>query len=118
MKVDEMFPKRYASGADLNGKAVVVVLDKVQSEQMRTTGTAPELKFVLYVAGGKRGIVLSRTLAYQIAEAVDEPDVDKWPGKRITLYPEPMNVAGKPRIAIRARAAANGNGHAAEGAAR
>jgi len=111
MKVDEMFPRRFATGADLNGRPVVVVLDKVQSEQMRTTGTAPELKHVLYVQGTKKGIVLSRTLAQQIAAATGEQDTDKWTGKRVTLYPEPMMVAGVPRIAIRARAA---NGEAAK----
>jgi len=108
MKVDEMFPRKYANGGDLNGKAVVVVLDKVQSEQMRTTGTAPELKYVLYVQGTKKGIVLCRTLAQQIAAATGEPDADKWAGKRVTLYPEPMTVAGVPRIAVRARAANGG----------
>jgi len=108
MKVDEMFPRKYANGGDLQGKAVTVEIAGVQQEQMRTAGTAPELKYVLYVVGGHKGIVLSRTLAQQIAAATGEQDTDKWKGKRVTLYPEPMTVAGVPRIAVRARAANGG----------
>ena len=109
MKVDEIFPRKYATGADLQDKAVAVVIEKAQPEKMRPSPGAPEdQKWVLYVAGGRKGIVICRTLARQIAEAVGEQDTDRWPGKRVTIYPEPMMVAGKQRIAIRARAVANG----------
>jgi len=113
MRVDDIFPSKYATGADLQNKAVTVVIDKAQPEKMRPSpGAQEEQKWVLYVAGGKKGIVLSRTLARQIASATGEQDTDKWAGKRVVLFPEPMVVCGKPRIAIRARAAANGNGQA------
>jgi len=114
MKVDDIFPRRFANGGDLQGKARAVVIDRAQQEKVYTPGASDERKWILYVAGGHKGIVLSRTLALQIAEATGEQDIDKWPGQRITLYPEPMTVAGKPRIAIRARAAANGNGQASQ----
>jgi hypothetical protein len=113
MTVDEMFPRKYATGEDLQGKAVAVVIEQVRPEKLRPNPGAPEeQKWVLYVAGGHKGIVICRTLAHQIAEAVGEQDTERWPGKRVTLFPEPMMVAGKQRIAIRARAAANGNGRA------
>lgn len=114
MKLDTMFPRKYATGEDLQGKAVTLEIARITSEQMRPGGAAPQTKFVVYFKGAGKGVILSRTLAYNIAEALGSEDTDAWIGQRITLYPEPLTVAGKARIAIRARAAAptttNGNG--------
>ena len=116
MKLDAMFPRRYASGEDLQGRAVTVTIQTVRSEKMRPgQGRPEETKYVLYTVEGKKGIILSRVLAQQIIEATGESDTDNWEGKKITVYPEPMQVAGRSVVAIRAKAAAvpagnNGNG--------
>lgn len=109
MKVAEMFPRRYATGDDLKGKPVTLTIAKVQPEEMRPGGAAPVTKWVVYFKEAQRGVILSRTLAMQIAEALGDDDTDHWPGKRITLYPQPLTVAGRRVTAIRARAA-NCNG--------
>ena len=109
MKLTEMFPKRFATGEDLQGKAVTLTVQEVNSEKMRPQRNAPEVdRWVLYFKETKKGVILSRTLAYQIAGILGSEDTDRWIGKRITLYPQPMNVAGKQVVAIRARAVENG----------
>jgi hypothetical protein len=105
MKIPEMFPRKYASGDDLNGKAVTLTIAKLQQEEMRPGGAAPVKKWVLYFEGAQKGVILTRTLAVQIAEALGDDDTDGWPGKRVILYPVPMTVAGRRVTAIRARAA-------------
>lgn len=106
MKLSQMFPRRFATGEDLQGKAVTLTIDRVSGEKMRPQAGAPEVeKWVLYFVETKKGVVLNRTLALQVARCLGSEETEDWKGQRITLYPEPMTVAGKPRIAIRARAA-------------
>ncbi len=116
MKLSEMFPRKYASGADFNGKAATLTIALVRTEKMRPQANAPEqTKYVAYFQGADKGVILCKTLAYEIAEAIgcnEEEDVGNWTGKKVTLYPQPMTVAGKRRIAIRARKPAIGNGTA------
>ncbi len=62
---------------------------------------------MIYFAGATKGVILSPTLTRQIA-AIHGDDTEAWSGKRVQLYPDPMRVAGKDRVAIRARPAPNG----------
>lgn len=107
MKVGEMFPSKYATGEELRGP-VTVTIKGIEAERMYKPGTGEITGYVLYTQEGKKGVVLSRPLARQISQALGSDDTDNWPGKKITLYPQPMTVAGVARVAIRARAAANG----------
>lgn len=105
MKLSDMFPRKYASGADLNGHTPTLTISHIEKEPMSAQpGKAPELKFVIYFEKTTKGIVLSRTLAEQIAAVVGFAETDLWIGKKVTLYAQPMKVAGKDRIAIRAKA--------------
>jgi hypothetical protein len=63
--------------------------------------------YVLYCEKATKGVVLGKELAHQIAEAVGIDDTDRWPGKKIILYPEQMTVAGERVTAIRARKVAS-----------
>ncbi len=117
MKLSDMYPSKYVKGEDLQGKPWTITITRVAAENMRPNPQSPEVqKWVLYTAEGKKGIVLSRTLATQIARSLGSDDTDNWIGQRVTIYPEAMTVAGAARVAIRARAAqpqatgANGNG--------
>lgn len=116
MKLSDMFPRKYARGEDLNGNPVTLTVALVQPERMRPQAGAPEVqKFVVYFQGADKGVILCKTLAYEIAKAVgcdEDEDVSNWTGKRVTIYPKPMKVAGKTRIAIRARKPAASNGTA------
>jgi hypothetical protein len=106
VKVNEMFPNRYVTGADLQGRAVTVTIKSIEAQKMRPNQASPEVeRYVLYTVEGKKGVILSKVLATQIAKAVGSDDTKDWAGKRITFFPEAMTVAGQPRTAIRARAA-------------
>ena len=117
MKLSDMFPRKYASGEDLGGKTTTLTIATVRTEKMRPQAGAPEqTKYVVYFENATKGVILCKTLAYEIADAIgcdEEEDITNcWPGKKVTLYPQPMTVAGKRRIAIRARKPAAGNGTA------
>ncbi len=103
MKLKDMFPRRYATGDDLQGKAVTLTIIRLAEEKMHPNPASPPVnRWVLYFDKARKGVILSRTLAYNVAEALGSEDSDEWIGKRITLYPEPITVAGKKRTAIRA----------------
>lgn len=104
MNVNDMFPSKFLHGSDLKGP-VTVTIEKIRAESMHKPGVGQVTGYVLYAVNGSRGIVLSRPLALQIAQVVGDPDTNNWIGKKVTLYPESMTVAGTPRVAIRARAA-------------
>ena len=113
MKIDDIFPRKYATGEDLNGKPVTLVIARVVAEQMRPApGAQPQEKYVVYFEQAQKGVILSRTLASQIVESTGQDDTDRWVGKRVTLYPLPMRVAGRDVVAIRASKPAAANGHA------
>lgn len=105
MDINQLFPSKYLKGADLKAPTTVTIA-AVKPESMYKPGEGNVTKYVLYVVNGSKGVVLSRPLALQIAQALGEPDTDNWPGRRVVLFPVPMTVAGAACVAIRARAAA------------
>src|SRR4030067_922138 len=106
MKLSQMYPRRYATGEDLKGQSVSLTITKVTQEKMHPQPNAPEVeRSVIYFKETQKGVILSRTLAYQIGEAVGDEETDHWIGKRVTLYPQPMKARGKRVTAIRARSA-------------
>src|SRR3990170_1464360 len=113
MKIDDIFPRKYATGEDLAGKPVTLEIRAVIPETMRPAPNAQPIdKWVVYFERAEKGVILSRTLANQIVDATGQDDTNNWIGKRVTLFPLPMRVAGRDVIAIRARKPAATNGHA------
>jgi hypothetical protein len=105
MKVNDVFPSKYVKGAELPPHGMMITIQSVQPEKMRRPGQGSEVDgWVLWAAGAKRAIVLTPALARQIAQVLDEQEMDKWAGQQVVIYPEPMMVAGSARVAIRARA--------------
>ena len=100
MNISELYPRRFARGADLKGPATVTI-KAVTQEELHPNGR-PVKKFVLWFEETPRGVILNRPLAVQLAELLGD-DTETWGAQKITLYPEPMVVAGRPCTAIRAR---------------
>jgi hypothetical protein len=100
MKISELYPRRFARGSDLNGPATVTIKEITQ-EELHPAGR-PVKKFVIWFTETPRGVILTRPLALQLAEILGD-DTAFWKDQKITLYPEPMNVAGRPCVGIRAR---------------
>lgn len=108
MKVSELFPKKWMVGADLGGKAYSLKIDSVQQEQIQVQNGNKEPRWVLYFKGAKKGLLLNRTIAEQIAGVVGSEETQDWGGKVITIYPVEMKVAGEQRVGIRVRKPAAG----------
>lgn len=109
MKISELFPRKYASGDDLQGRNITLVIESVQLESMRPAPNAPEVqKPVIYFKGASKGVILNLTLAQQITTILKSDETEAWTGQKITLFPLPLTVAGQKRIAIRAKAPING----------
>lgn len=104
MKLSEIFPRRFASGTDINREIVLTISNVAVESMYSVNGTTIE-KPVLYFSETKKGVVMCKTLAYQVADILQSMDTSFWIGKQITIYPDTMMIAGKPRTVIRARPA-------------
>lgn len=62
----------------------------------------PVKKYILWFMDTPCSVILTRPLALQLAEILGD-DTATWKDQKITLYPQPMNVAGRPCVALRAR---------------
>ena len=100
MKISELYPRRFARGSDLKGPATITIKDITQ-EELHPAGR-PVKKYILWFSETPRGVILTRPLALQLANVLGD-DTAIWKDQKITLYPEPMNVAGRACVAIRAR---------------
>ena len=101
MKLSTLFPHRYACGAELQGKDITVTIRAVELETMRANPAAPSNdKAVVYFHETQKGVVLSKTLAYQIAAALHSDETDEWPDRRVTLYPEKAAKTAVPQPSL------------------
>jgi hypothetical protein len=109
MNLDQVFPRKYATGEDLKGRTITIVIASCELESMRPNPQASEVqKLVIFAHGAQKGIIASRTLAEQIAGALGSRETKDWTGKKVSIFPVEMMVAGQKRTAIRAKPAANG----------
>jgi len=103
--INDLFPSKYLKGSELRGP-VTVTIQRISPESMYKPGSGNTTGYVVYFEKATKGVVLSRPLGLSIAQALGgESNTDKWPGKAITLYPQPMTVAGRDIVAVRARPA-------------
>lgn len=104
MLIHKMFPSQYASGADLGGRSLVLTISHITKEEVFDKEKQQKTqKWVLYFSGAKKGVLLGKTQATEIADALKEPDTDNWEGKAIELYPTNVKAFGKIHTVIRFR---------------
>lgn len=115
MRITEYFPSNYLKAADLQGRKVKVVIDRVETEVIGN-----ETKPILYFKGKDKGMVLNKTNANNIAHAYGD-DTDDWNGAEIILFEAMVDFQGKTvpalRIQIPPRKPANAPKRAEEGRA-
>lgn len=92
----EAFPGAFLKAADLQGKRVPVIIDKVDMEDI-----GGEEKPVVHFKGKDRGLVLNRTNANMIAEITGSDETDDWVGVSIILYCAKVDFQGRRVDAIR-----------------
>lgn len=97
MHIGQAFPSAYLKAADLQGRSVNVLMDRVCMEDI-----GGDQKPILYFVGKDRGLVLNKTNGNIIAELYGF-ETDDWTGKMITLQPARVEFQGKIVDAIRVR---------------
>lgn len=90
MKIGAAFPGNYLKAADLQGKRVQVVIERVEMEDI-----GGDTKPVVYFKGKDRGLVLNKTNANAIWGITNSDDTDDWEGTAITLFPSKTDFQGK-----------------------
>lgn len=113
--VRSFFDKDFLYSFDLQGRDVTLTIERVVQGKLVGIGGKSNKKPVLYFKEGKdpkKGLGLNITNARTIAAMYGGFDIEKWIGKRITLYPTTTEFGGKTCDCIRIRpkipAAANG----------
>lgn len=90
MRTGEAFPGNFIKAGDLQGRRVVVTIDRVSMEDMGS-----EKKPVMWFAGRDRGLVLNKTNANAISDYLGTDEMDDWHGHRVVLYPSKTDFQGK-----------------------
>lgn len=98
MNINEAFPSNYLKAADLQGRPFDLVIGRAEYEMIGN-----DRKLILYFQGAKKGMVLNKTNANNIA-ALYGPDTDHWYGQPVTLVEAMVDYQGKSVPAIRVRA--------------
>ncbi len=96
MKISDAFPSNYLKASDLNGKAVRVTIDSVTMEKL-----GDDQKAILHFVGKDKGLVINKTNANRIIEAIGTDETDTWFGWSIVLYACKVDFQGKRVDAIR-----------------
>jgi len=97
MDISAAFPSKYLKAADLQGREVKVVIDRVEFETL-----GDDRKMVMYFQHKNKGMVVNKTNANRIAFAYGS-ETDDWAGKEITLKAEPVDFQGRMVEAIRVK---------------
>lgn len=86
VNVNTAFPSKYIAAADLKGRQIVCVIDRVAIETIGEHDRKP----VMYFQGGGKGMVLNKTNAQTIAYIHGE-ETDNWSGKSVELFVQMVN---------------------------
>ena len=103
--INDAFPSHYLKAADLKGRSIVVIIDRVEFEAV---GQSKEMKPVLYFVGKEKGVVLNKTNANKIMQLTESPVTEEWKGHAILLYPTETSYQGEMVDCIRVKGAPAG----------
>lgn len=98
MRMSTAFPSKYLRAADLQGRDVTVTIERVE---MADIGDGDE-KPVIYFRGKEKGLVLNKTNAGSISDALGD-ETEDWTGAAIIIFPTKTDYQGKRVDAIRVR---------------
>ena len=102
MNINSVFPSKYLKAADLQGRDVMVTIERVTLEDLAGNGDDKDVKPVVYFKGKTSGLGLNKTNANTIADLYG-PETDNWIGRAITLFPTHTDFNGRQVECIRVR---------------
>lgn len=97
MRISGAFPSEYLKAADLQGRTVTVVMERVEVHEV-----GDDSKPVLYFEGRKKGLVLNKTNSNTIS-ALYGDETDDWLGQSIMLFEAQVDYQGRQVPAIRVK---------------
>jgi hypothetical protein len=102
MLISSLYPTKYLTAADLDGKAFTLTIRDVTLEEMKTHDNKMVQKPVAWFERAQRGFVLNATNARIIA-ALYGDNTENWRGCRITIYATRVKAFGSNVDAIRVK---------------
>src|SRR5262245_17110877 len=96
---DDIYGSKFLSAADVK-TPVVARIERIDHEKFARPGEPTRIKAVAYFKGGKKGMVINKTNANNLAAAFGKKFAD-WVDKRVTVKAEPTNFGGKPTLGLR-----------------
>lgn len=102
MLISTVYPSKYVTAADLQGRTVTLTIKAVTLEEMLTHDSKKATKPVAWFERTEKGFVMNMTNAKIIA-ALYGDDTAGWIGERISLYPTRVKAFGTVQDCIRVR---------------
>jgi hypothetical protein len=96
MKRSDVFPSKYVSSADVDGREIELVIQSVEMEDV----SDGEQKAVMYFNKGTKGMVLNMTNWTTLEDAYGA-DSEAWIGQPVILTVERTTFKGKPTKGLR-----------------
>ena len=97
MNINTAFPSTYLRHADLQGRRIVVTIERITIETMGD-GENKDTKPVVYFVGAKKAMAFNKTNALELAMAFGD-ETDNWIGKQIEVFPSMTRTRACPRRA-------------------
>lgn len=97
MHIDTLYPNKWLKAADLCGKSITVTIKSVTIEEV---GVDREKRPVCSFVGKDKKLILNKTNTRAIADLYGA-ETDKWPSKKIVVYPTETQYGDKEMAAIR-----------------
>jgi hypothetical protein len=88
---------QYLKHEDLGGRNVLVTIERVEIEEIKSE-TGKEQKPVVYFLGKGKGLILNRTNADSIASILGTDETDDWQGQQVVLYTDHKIQFGSKRV--------------------
>ena len=98
----EAFPSKYLKAGDLRGPVVLEIRD-APTETLTGFDGQQESKTVLYFVGTTKRLPLNKTNFFAVADVTGEEDSDRWPGRKVELYPAETEMNGRVLPCVRIR---------------
>lgn len=96
-----LIPSKYLEAADLNGKRVAVVIERIAPRMELQSATGKKDKRpVFFLKGKEKGWVLNKTNLNRIAQVYGK-NAETWVGKTVVLYAERVESFGDMVPAVR-----------------
>ena len=88
-KVSDVFPAQFLRGADLTAPRDITIAG------WRTEYLFGKEEYVLDLVGESSALRCGTTLGHEIARALNEDEMDLWPGRTVTVYGAGMKIKDK-----------------------